>query len=262
MRRLMLLLGQVWMEAGAQIFFSYSVGVGSLIVLGSYNKPNNNCYRYNSSFGQPMAVFPEQWYQCRSWVCSVLCAGIHGSRARHSHCRGGRVRCIFIHFQPHVTSFLWKCCGMQSRPGIHRIPPGSGHDASAPALVHLLLCHAHPLGSGHTILLICHYLGADRLYGIIKDMTGVHANPFFKICWLYLTPLVSLGSFVCSLVQYQPLTFNRWYTYPSWAYVLGWVLALSSIMLVPGWALYKLATGSGTPRQKYRKESMSRHLHQ
>lgn len=36
---------QVWMEAGSQIFFSYSVGVGSLTVLGSYNTYNNNCYK-------------------------------------------------------------------------------------------------------------------------------------------------------------------------------------------------------------------------
>jgi len=41
--------------------------------------------------------------------------------------------------------------------------------------------------------------GAERLYAIIKDMTGVHANPFFKICWLYLTPLVLLVS-----------NFQRW----------------------------------------------------
>ena len=39
-------LEQVWMEAGAQIFFSYSIGVGALTVLGSYNPYNNNCYKY------------------------------------------------------------------------------------------------------------------------------------------------------------------------------------------------------------------------
>ncbi|XP_054867986.1 sodium- and chloride-dependent GABA transporter 2-like isoform X4 [Amphiprion ocellaris] len=93
------------------------------------------------------------------------------------------------------------------------------------------------------------YQGADWLYGIIKDMTGVNANPFFKICWLYLTPIVSLGVFICSLIKYQPLTFNRWYVYPDWAYVLGWMMTLSSIQLVPACALYKLITGTGTLKQ-------------
>lgn len=36
----------MWIEAGTQIFFSYSIGVGTLTVLGSYNKYNNNCYKY------------------------------------------------------------------------------------------------------------------------------------------------------------------------------------------------------------------------
>ncbi|XP_042360252.1 sodium- and chloride-dependent betaine transporter-like [Plectropomus leopardus] len=36
---------QVWMEACAQVLFSYGVASGTLITLGSYNKVNNNCYK-------------------------------------------------------------------------------------------------------------------------------------------------------------------------------------------------------------------------
>ncbi|XP_035760171.1 sodium- and chloride-dependent betaine transporter-like, partial [Neolamprologus brichardi] len=54
--------------------------------------------------------------------------------------------------------------------------------------------------NGACILFLCVFetlalgwiFGVDKLYDIIKDMTGTRANYFFKLCWLYLTPLVSL----------------------------------------------------------------------
>ncbi|XP_021164417.2 sodium- and chloride-dependent GABA transporter 2 isoform X1 [Fundulus heteroclitus] len=287
---------QVWMEAGAQIFFSYSVGVGSLIVLGSYNKQDNNCYRdclwlcFLNSGTSVVAGFA---------VFSVLGFMAHEQGIPIAEVAESGPGLAFIAYPQAVAMMplpqLWSICffvmlillGLDTQfvamevvmtsiiDTFPRVMRRAGRRESF-LLLFCLICFFSQLimvteggmfvfqlfdyyaCNGACILFLCVFetlsmgwvFGADRLYGIIKDMTGVQANPFFRICWLYLTPLVSLGTFICSLVEYQPLTFNRWYTYPSWAYVLGWLLALSSILLVPGWAFYKLATGSGTPRQR------------
>jgi len=58
---------QVWIDGGTQIFFSYGVGIGALLALGSYNKFDHNCHSkgvevkdvVESGPGLAFLVYPE-----------------------------------------------------------------------------------------------------------------------------------------------------------------------------------------------------------
>lgn len=48
------------------------------------------------------------------------------------------------------------------------------------------------------------------------------------------------------LVNYKPLTYNNQYVYPWWGEVIGWCMALSSMLCIPVSLLYKLFRAKGT----------------
>lgn len=95
--------------------------------------------------------------------------------------------------------------------------------------------------------------GADRLCNDIKNMLGYNVpRIWMKISWKIIGPLFTLVIMIYSLIKYKPLTYDRNNVYPVWANVLGWFLALSSMLWLPGTAIYKLVTAEGdTLKEKF-----------
>ncbi|KAM9276464.1 sodium- and chloride-dependent GABA transporter 2 isoform 3-T3 [Cariama cristata] len=94
---------------------------------------------------------------------------------------------------------------------------------------------------------------AERFYDNIEDMIGYRPWPIIKYCWLFITPAVCMATFLFSLIKYTPLTYNKKYVYPWWGDTLGWLLALSSMVCIPLWIVYKLSTIKGSLRERLRQ---------
>ncbi|XP_029926800.1 sodium- and chloride-dependent GABA transporter 2-like isoform X2 [Myripristis murdjan] len=130
-----------------------------------------------------------------------------------------------------------------------------------PGGLYVFQIYDHFSCSGASLLLlsICQSLaigwvyGPERFSANIRDMIGYNPLPVFKLCWKYLTPAVCTGTFVFSLVCWSPLSLGKGLIAPGWATTLGWVLTLSSVSLLPIWAIYALATTPGTLLQRFRR---------
>ncbi|TNN40473.1 Sodium- and chloride-dependent GABA transporter 3 [Liparis tanakae] len=92
--------------------------------------------------------------------------------------------------------------------------------------------------------------GADRMCDAVQLMTGQRPWGYFTLCWRYFTPLLCMVCFFGFFLNQQPLTTSGGYMYPDWAYVLGWAMALSSVVAVPIWAVVKICLTKGTLTQR------------
>lgn len=124
--------------------------------------------------------------------------------------------------------------------------------------------------------------GADRFVGNIEKMVGRKILPWWAFAWKYLSPAVILGMFIhiilsqltflifvfleCNILYVFLFlgvfifSFYSWkgvqygtYQYPPIAEFFGWLLALASMLWIPGFAIYVLVKASGSNiREKIR----------
>ncbi|XP_074508405.1 sodium- and chloride-dependent betaine transporter-like [Sebastes fasciatus] len=287
---------EVWIEAGSQLFFSYSLTEGSLLVLASYNEYNNNCYKdcfwlcllnSGTSFVAGFVVFSVLGFMAQKQgvtVDTVVESGPGLAFIAYPQAIAMMplpqlwsvcfflmlilltVDTQFVTVESFITSISDLFPKLFRKPGRHE-------------MVALFVCLSYFLisltlvteGGIYVFQLIdyygatraCNYFmalseclalawgfGADRVINIIEDMTGQRPSAFFKLCWKYIIPLLSLISLILYLVDYKHIRINDWYIYPDWAFALGWIMTLSSVLMVPLWAAGQMCSTAGTIRQR------------
>ncbi|XP_020298339.1 sodium- and chloride-dependent GABA transporter 1-like [Pseudomyrmex gracilis] len=108
--------------------------------------------------------------------------------------------------------------------------------------------------SGMSILWVCFFqtiaiswiFGAKKFCDCVHQMMGIRLNRFWYICWVVLAPVIMMFIFVFQIVQYKPLTYGGRYQYPLWADIIGVCLSLSSMLWIPGYALYYIISTPGS----------------
>ncbi|XP_040918144.1 sodium- and chloride-dependent GABA transporter 2-like isoform X2 [Toxotes jaculatrix] len=287
---------QVWMEACAQVLFSYGVASGTLITLGSYNKVKNSCYRDSlwlcvlnsgTSFVAGFAVFsalgfmahkqgipinmvvesgpglafiafpqavammplPQLWAACFFIMLillglDTLFAGLETITSSLIDIFPRRMRRpwrreIFLVFFCSVCFMLQIPLTAQGGVYLFQLIDYYGANGACILFVSVVQCVA-----------VGWAFGAERMRDAVEAMTGQRPWVLFKLCWRYFTPLICTVCFICSFLDYQPLTSSRGYVYPDWAYHLGWAMALSSVVGLPIWAIGKICLIKGTLRQR------------
>ena len=80
-------------------------------------------------------------------------------------------------------------------------------------------------------------------------MLGHVPSLYWRICWKFISPAFLFVVIVMAMSDVGPLKIILYdkseYTYPTFAKVLGWILALSSVLMVPFIAIKTIMSYKG-----------------
>uniref|UniRef100_A0AAR2IXF2 Transporter n=1 Tax=Pygocentrus nattereri TaxID=42514 RepID=A0AAR2IXF2_PYGNA len=248
---------QVWIEAATQICFSLGVGFGVLIAFSSYNKFSNNCYRdaiitssINSltSFFSGFVIFSFLGYMSQKHNVALDKVATDGPGL------------VFIIYPEAIAtlpgSSVWAVIFfiMLLTLGIDSAVKHRRTQACPIAYggiyVFTLLDH---FAAGTSILFgvlieaigIAWFYGVDRFSDDIQEMIGQRPGLYWRLCWKFVSPCFLLFMVVVSFATFNPPKYGSYY-FPMWANMVGWCLSISSMIMVPLYAIYKFCSLPGS----------------
>ncbi|XP_071818255.1 sodium- and chloride-dependent GABA transporter 2-like isoform X1 [Apostichopus japonicus] len=286
----------VWIDAATQIFFSYSVGIGSLISLGSYNKYRNNSmidtvvvgfvnaatsiYSGFVTFsilgymsyqqgvpvsevvdegpGLTFVAYPTALYTMPGAtffaIIFFLMLLMLGMNTQFAVVEGLATSLMdaFPQYKlrEHRSLFLLAICGSSFLVGLFMVTEGGmyifqlfdSYGASGFCLLWIATWECAAVAWGY---------GVKKFYKNVSDMLGFTPGWYFPVCWVFVSPVVSFGIFLFSLIDYQPATYGEDYYYPVWGNIIGWILAIISMHWLPSYALYLFLITPGSLRERW-----------
>lgn len=286
---------KVWVAAGTQVLFSYGIGIGANIALGSYNRYRHNFYRDSlivccissgtslfsglvifsvlghmaflqnkdvsqvarSGPGLAFLAYPEVVVRLPLsplWaVLFFLMLIILGTDSQFCTVESfvtGIVDEFATVLRPRRRLFTLAIVVIQFLLGLPLVTQGGMY------LFQLMDFYS---ASGATLLTVVFFeivglswvYGAKTLYSNMEDMLGFKPNYYFFVCWVFLAPALVLGIFLFSVIQHEPLTYADSYTYPWWGEMMGWGMALASIIWIPVYAIYYIYKTPGNLKERF-----------
>ncbi|ESO89519.1 hypothetical protein LOTGIDRAFT_218886 [Lottia gigantea] len=79
--------------------------------------------------------------------------------------------------------------------------------------------------------------GADRFLTDIETMLGKRPPLIWSISWRFIAPAALLVILIFTWVDFTPTSYGD-ITFPGWADGIGWLITLSSILCIPGFAIW------------------------
>ncbi|XP_070495246.1 sodium-dependent serotonin transporter [Chironomus tepperi] len=95
------------------------------------------------------------------------------------------------------------------------------------------------------------FYGVDKFSADIEQMLGQKPSLYWRVCWRYVSPTFLFVILIFSIINSGNMLGDE-YDYPDWAFPLGWVLTLSSVICIPLYMIYKFDKSRGSFKRKIR----------